>query len=71
LLEGELFVTVLMRHGEKEVKAELLLDTGTNMDINISDYKADQLGLPRPSKRAARSEMGQQMQGAVTRRWVK
>lgn len=66
--EGELFVAVLMRHNGKELKAELLLDTGCNMDINISDYKADQLGLPQPGRRAAPLEMGQQHTGAVRRR---
>uniref|UniRef100_A0A7S0WNH6 Uncharacterized protein n=1 Tax=Chlamydomonas leiostraca TaxID=1034604 RepID=A0A7S0WNH6_9CHLO len=68
LEEGELFVTVLMCHGNKQLEAELMLDTGCNMDINMSDYKADQLGLPKPSKRAAPLEMGQKQIGAVKRR---
>lgn len=68
LEEGELFVTVLMRHGNKQLEAELMLGTGCNMDIYMSDYKADQLGLPKPSKRAAPLEMGQKHTGAVRRR---
>lgn len=68
LAEGELFVTVLMRHGNKQLEAELLLDTGCNMDINMSDHKADQLGLPKPSRRTAPLEMGQKQFGTVKRR---
>jgi predicted aspartyl protease len=65
LEEGEMFVTVMLQHGGKQLKAELLLDTGCNMDLNISDYKADQLGLPQPSKRAAQLELGNKQIGAV------
>ena len=68
--EGELFVAVLMRHNDTELKAELLLDTGCNMDLNLSDYKADQLGLPPPGRRAAVLELGQRCTGAVRRRWA-
>ena len=68
--EGELFVAVLMRHNDTELKAELLLDTGCNMDLNLSDYKADQLGLPPPGRRAAVLELGQSCTGAVRRRWA-
>jgi hypothetical protein len=66
--EDEIFVTVVMRHGNKQLEAELLLDTGCNMDINMSDYKADQLDLPKPSRRPALLEMGQKQSGTVTRR---
>ena len=50
LEERKLFVTIIMKNGSKQLEAELLLDRGCNMDINLSDFKADQLNLPKPSK---------------------
>jgi len=40
------------------------------MDINISAYKADQLGLPK-SQKPVKAEMGQAASREVRRRWVR
>lgn len=64
--EGDIFVSVMLRYQEKELEAELLVDTGCNMDVNMSEYKADQLGLPRD--RTITPWMGQDNKGFVQRR---
>ena len=64
--EGDIFVRVVMRYQEKELEAELLVDTGCDMDVNMSEYKADQLGLPRD--RTITLRMGQDNKGFVQRR---
>ncbi|KAJ9511958.1 hypothetical protein QJQ45_004446 [Haematococcus lacustris] len=56
-------------YNERQMQAELLVDTGCDMDINISAYKADQLGLPK-SEKATKVEMGQAAFGEVRRRGV-
>ena len=38
--EGELFATVEMEYQSKQLQAALLVDTGCDMDINISEHKA-------------------------------
>ena len=48
--EGEVFATVQMEYQSKQLQAALLVDTGCDMDINISEYKAAQLGLPFDDK---------------------
>lgn len=67
LAEGELFVLVQMEYGTKQLQAELLVDTGCDLDLYISEYKAAQLGLPLET-RAVKLDMGQGTQGMVRRR---
>lgn len=69
LEEGELFViTVSMRHGSKQMEAELLMDMGCDIDLVIADYRADQLGLPRSGWHAVQREVKHKQMGAVRRR---
>ena len=65
LEEGKLFVTVILKNGSKQLEEALLLDRGCNMDINLSDYKADQRDLPKPSKRPKTLETRHQQLGVV------
>ncbi len=65
--EGEVFATVQMEYKSKQLQAALLVDTGCDMDINISEYKAAQLGLPFDDK-VVQLEMGQSHTGQVQRR---
>lgn len=67
LAEGEIFVSVQMQYGTKQLQAELLVDTGCDLDLNISEYKAAQLGLPLET-RAVKLDMGQGAEGLVRRR---
>ena len=65
--EGELFANVEMEYQSKQVQAALLVDTGCDMDINISEYKAAQLGLPIDDN-VVQLEMGQSHTGRVQRK---
>jgi hypothetical protein len=69
LEEGELFAFVQLEYEDKMLEAELLVDTGCDLDLNISEYKAAQLGLPY-TKRSARLEMGQGNTGGIKCRWA-
>lgn len=68
LESGEIYVDVLMENDGRRLHAGLLVDTGCNLPLNISDYKADQLGLPLNGD-CARLEMAQGNMGVVQRRW--
>ncbi len=64
--KGELFATVQMEYKSKHLQAVLLVDTGCDMDINISESKAAQLGLPFDE--VVQLEMGQSHTGQLQRR---
>ena len=55
-----------MEYRSKQLQAALLVDTGCDMDINISEYKAAQLGLP-VEEQVMQLEMGQAHTGQVQR----
>ena len=65
--EGEVFASVQMEYRSKQLQAALLVNTGCDMDINISEYKAAQLGLP-VEEQVMQLEMGQAHTGQVQRR---
>lgn len=67
--EGEVVASVQMEYKSKQLQAALLVDTGCDMDINISEYKAAQLGLP-VEEQVMQLEMGQAHTGQVQRRGV-
>lgn len=67
LRDGELFALVQLEYGDTVLEAELLVDTGCDLDLNLSEYKAAQLGLPN-TKRSARLEMGQGNIGGIKSR---
>lgn len=62
--EGELFATVEMEYQSKQLQAALLVDTGCDMDMNISEYKAAQLRSPFDNK----VELGLSHTGRVQRK---
>ena len=64
--KGVLFATVEMEYQSKQLQAALLVDTGCDMDINISEHKAAQLRLPFDDK-VVQLEMGQSHTGRVQR----
>ncbi len=67
LEEGSLFATVEMEYKSNILNANLLVDSGCDMDINISEYKAAQLGLPFDGN-VVQLEMEQSQTGKVCRR---
>jgi hypothetical protein len=42
---GLLYVSMSMVHNGVELTGTLLVDTGCNVDLNLSKYNANQLGL--------------------------
>jgi hypothetical protein len=42
---GLLYISVSMVHNGVELTGTLLVDTGCNVDLNLSKYNANQLGL--------------------------
>lgn len=67
LAEGSLFVDVLLERGGTQCNASVLVDTGCNLELNLSGYKANQLGLA-PDGATAQLEMGQGHTGQNMRR---
>ena len=65
--EGSLFATVQMEYKSNILNSNLLVDSGCDMDINISEYKAAQLGLPFDGN-VVQLEMEQSQTGKVCRR---
>ena len=65
--EGEVFANVQMEYKSKQLQAALLVDTGCDMDIIISEYKAAKLGSPFDDK-VLQLELGQSHTGQVQRR---
>ena len=65
--DDSLFVDVVLEHGDRVVYANLMVDTGCTLPLNISEYKAKQLGLIKEGV-TAELEMGQGCIGHVTRR---
>ena len=65
--EDEVFVSVQMEYKSKQLQAALLVDTGCDIDIKVSGYKAAQLGLPVEGQ-GMQLEMGQAHTGQVQRR---
>ena len=56
-----------MEYNSKQLQAALLVDTGCDIDINISEFKAAQLGLPFDDK-VVQLVLGQSHTGQVQRR---
>ena len=56
-----------MEYQSKQLQAALLVDTGCDMDVNISEYKAAQIGLPFDDK-VVQLEMALSHTGQVQRR---
>lgn len=69
LPEGSLYVDVLLERGSLHCQASLLVDTGCDLELNMSEYKADQLGLA-PDGATAEVEMGQGHSGQLVRRYA-
>jgi len=67
LLEGSLYADVLLERGSSQCQASLLVDTGCDLELNLSEYKANQLGLA-PDGATAEVEMGQGHSGQLVRR---
>ena len=64
---GAYFATVELEYQSKQLQAALLVDIGCDMDINIGEYKAAQLGLPFDDK-VVQLEMALSHTGQVQRR---
>jgi hypothetical protein len=69
LLEGTLYADVLLERGSSQCQASLLVDTGCDLELNLSEYKANQLGLA-PDGATAEVEMGQGHSGQLVRRYA-
>jgi hypothetical protein len=66
---GLLYISVSMVHNDVELTGMLLVDIGCNVDLNLSEYKVEQLGLPVEGT-LVNVEMGQMVAGQMQRRGV-
>lgn len=69
LSKGCIYVNVLLERGSSQCQASLLVDTGCDCELNLSEYKADQLGLA-PDGTKASVEMGQGHTGQLACRYA-